>query len=110
MIASPTLLFTKTIKVLFFLFLVFCGLYFGRAFLIPLTLGGILAMLFLPVSRKLEEKGIHKALAPVICILLLVLFFVGIGGLLVWQVSDLAGDITGMEKRISDAVNQLRNK
>lgn len=65
-------------------------------------------MLFLPLSRKLERKGINKAFAAIICILLLLVFFAGVGALLAWQISDLASDVTQMEKRITDAISQLR--
>ena len=108
MIASSTPLLTRTIKVLFLFFLIFCGLYFGRAFLIPVAFGGILAMLFLPLSRRMEKKGVNRALAAIFCILMLLAFFTGIGALLAWQISDLASDVTQMEKRITDAIDQLR--
>ena len=109
MIATNTPLLTRTIKVLFLIFLVVCGLYFGSSFLIPFAFGGILSMLFLPLSRKLERKGVNRALAAVLCILLLIIFFAGVGALLAWQISDLASDVTQMEKRISDALSQLRS-
>ena len=109
MIASSTPLLTRTLKVLFLVFLVVCGLYFGRPFLIPVAFAGILAMLFLPLSRTLEKRGINKAIAAIICILILLAFFAGIGGLLAWKISDLAGDVTQMEKRISETITQLRS-
>ena len=109
MISSPTPLLTRTNKVLFLFFLVICGLYFARTFLIPVAFAGILAMLFLPLSRRIEKKGINKALAAIVCILLLLSFFAGVGALLAWQISDLAQDVTQMEKRITDAMAQLRS-
>lgn len=109
MISSPTPLLTRTNKVLFLFFLVICGLYFARTFLIPFVFAGILAMLFLPLSRRIEKKGINRALAAIVCILLLLSFFAGVGALLAWQVSDLAQDVTQMEKRITDALAQLRS-
>src|SRR5215204_1617641 len=109
MIRSSTPLLTRTTKVLFLFFLVICGLYFGRPFLIPVAFAGILAMLFLPLSRRMEKRGINKALAAIICILILLGFFAGIGALLAWQISDLAADVTQMEKRITDAIGQLRS-
>lgn len=109
MIASPTPLLTRTVKVLFLFFLVICALYFGQKFLIPVAFAGILAMLFLPLCVKLEGKGWNKAIAIIVCIVILIAFFAGIGTLLAWQVSDLAGDVTQMEKRISDGLSQLRD-
>ena len=109
MIASPTPLLTRTVRTLFLFFLVVCALYFGQKFLIPVAFAGILSMLFLPLCVKLERKGVNKALAIILCILMLIVFFAGIGALLAWQVSDLAGDVTQMEKRISDGLSQLRD-
>ena len=109
MIATPTPLLTKTVRVLFFLFLIFCGLYFASPFLIPVAFAGILAMLFLPLCRKMESKGLNNALAPIVCIFILLAIFAGIGGLLIWQISDLAGDATQMEKRITEGISKLRN-
>ena len=105
---SSTPLLTKTIRVLFLFFLVVCGLYFAKPFLVPIAFAGILAMLFLPIARWFENKGINKAIAAILCILMLVLFFAGVGALLAWQVSDLAGDVTQMEKKVSNALQQLR--
>ena len=109
MIASSTPLLSRTVRILFFLFLVFCGLYFAKPFLVPIAFAGILAMLFLPVCQGLETKGINKALSALTCILILISIFAGIGALLAWQISDLAGDVTQMEKRITDGFNQLRS-
>ena len=68
MTSGPTPVLTRAIKILFFLFLVFAGLYFARPFLVPVAFGGIIAMLFLPICRKLEEKRFPKALAAISCI------------------------------------------
>ena len=109
MTSGPTPVLTRAIKILFFLFLVFAGLYFARPFLVPVAFGGIIAMLFLPICRKLEEKRFPKALAAISCIFLLVLFVAGIGVLLAWQVSDLASDLTGMEKRVQEFASRVRS-
>lgn len=108
MTSSPTPLLTKSIRVLFLFFLVICGLYFAAPFLIPVTFAGILAMLFLPLSRRLESKGMNRAVAAILCIVLLLLAFAGIFSLLAWQISDLAGDVTQMEKRIMEGFSKLR--
>lgn len=90
--------------ILLLFFLVFGGLYFASSFLIPLVFAGILAMLMSPLSAKLEARGLNKALAAFLCILLLVLFFVGIGFLLSTQVASFTEDIPQIEKRINEQV------
>ena len=47
---------TSVIKKLLLLFLVFAGLYYAKAFLMPLFIGGILATLFLPFCNWMEKK------------------------------------------------------
>lgn len=66
-------------------------------------------MLFLPLSRGIQKRGINRALAAIMCILMLLVFFAGIGALLAWQISDLSEDVTQMEKRIADAIGRLRS-
>jgi predicted PurR-regulated permease PerM len=56
----------------------------------------------------MERKGLNKAIAALICILIVLGIFAGIGALLAWQISDLAEDASQMEKRITDGLNQLR--
>jgi len=108
MIASPPPLLSKTVAVLFLLFLVFCGLYFASAFLIPIAFAGILSMLFLPLSRRMENKGLNKAIAALVCILILLLVFSGIGALVAWQISDIASDASQMEQKIKEGITQLQ--
>ncbi|HEY0677429.1 MAG TPA: AI-2E family transporter [Chitinophagaceae bacterium] len=99
---------SKAIQVLFFLFLVFAGLYFARAFLIPIAFAGLLSMLFLPLSRKMENKGMKRALATLLCILILLAAVAAIVSLLAWQVNDLAGDAEQMEQRVTQMINQFK--
>ena len=103
----PDVALSKTIKVLLFFFLVFAGLYFAREFLIPIAFGGILATLVLPFSRRLESKGLHKGLAAVLSIVCLLLIAAIVAGLLIWQVSDLAADLSGIQKQVSGILDKV---
>jgi len=109
MISTPTPLLLKTVRVLFLFFLVFCGLFFASPFLIPIAFAAILAMLFLPLCRRMESKGLNRAIAAIVCLLILLSFFAGIVALLAWQISDLSSDITQMEQRITEAITKLRS-
>lgn len=100
---------SKSVQILLLLFLIFGGLYFAREFLIPLTFGGLLATLILPFSRRLERKGIHKGIAIVMCLLGLLLIAGGILALIVWQVSDLATDVSEMQQQISGLIGKIRD-
>ena len=94
-----TITSTSFIKKLLLLFLVVAGLYYARVFLIPLSIAGILATLFLPFCIWMENKKIPKGLAPVICLLVLLLIIAGIGALLTWQITDLTKDFSLLTQR-----------
>lgn len=91
---------SSIIKKLLILFLIIIGLYFGRFFLIPLTIGAVLATLFLPFCKRMEANKLSRGLAATICLLTLLLFITGIGALLGWQVSELSNDIVLLKERI----------
>jgi predicted PurR-regulated permease PerM len=98
----------KAIQVLFFFFLVFAGLYFAKPFLVPVAFAGLLSMLFLPISRRLERRGLNRGVATLLCILILLAVVAAIVTLLVWQVTDLASDAGQMEQRLTQMVSQLK--
>lgn len=99
---------TELLKKLLLLFLIFSGIYFARDFLIPFTLGAILAMIFLPICKWLEKKGISKNIAPLFCILLILLLVSGIIAMLGWQISELSKDAVLIENRVSDISSIIR--
>ena len=93
-------LLNRSIRLLVFFILVIVALYYARDFLIPVAFAGILSMLMLPISQKLEKKGWSRGLAVLICLLILI----SIAGLLVfvlsWQISDLTEDITNIQGQV----------
>jgi predicted PurR-regulated permease PerM len=99
---------TRTIQILFLFFLIICGFYFAKPFLVPFSIAGILSMLLLPLSRRMESKGVNRALAAVISILLFLLVIAGILTLLGWQLSGLSSDLTQAEEKITKSVGQFR--
>lgn len=101
-------LLNKAIKLLLFVFLLALVLHYGKPFFIPLTFAGLLSMLLLPVSLRLEGWGINKTVATVLSILLIVLFFGGIIALLVWQISDISQDASQIEQSIQQQIQQIK--
>src|SRR5690349_14664077 len=99
MLQTPSL--QRPVYVLFFFFLVIAGLYFAKPFLVPLCFGGLLAMLFLPVSHWLERKGFSKALSIVTCVLLFVAILGALVWLITWQVTDLTSDMGDIEQKVN---------
>ena len=103
-----TITASSTIKKLLILLLVFTGLYFAKKFLIPLSIGGVLATLFLPFCKKMEGKKISKGLAVFICLLVLLFVIVGVGTLLGWQISELAKDFAIIKQKLIETVNYIQ--
>lgn len=103
-----TITTTTTLKKLLILFLVCAGLYFAKAFLIPLFIGAILATLFLPLCKWLEIKKIPRGLSVAICLLTFLMAIGGIGSLLGWQISELMSDFTLLKQKIIEKVNTIQ--
>ncbi|MBC7916156.1 MAG: AI-2E family transporter [Pyrinomonadaceae bacterium] len=99
---------SKSLQILLLLILLFGGLYYARTFLIPIAFAGILSMLLLPLSVRLEKKGINRGFASAICLFVFILSIAGIIALLIWQISDLAKDFSQMEQKVNQAIEQLK--
>jgi predicted PurR-regulated permease PerM len=106
MVQPPPL--QRPVFVLFLFFLVIAAAYFAKPFLVPLCFGGLLAMLFLPVSRWLERKGFAKGLAILTCVIVFVAIVTGIVWLITWQVTDLASDVTNIEQKVNKMIGELK--
>lgn len=99
----------KAVLVLLLLVLIVVILVYAKPFLAPLVFAAVLSMLLLPVTRWLEAKGFHKAVAILCSVLALVAAFAGIVALVVWQVSDLAKDAPRIEKQVTQKVEAVRS-
>lgn len=97
----------KSIAILTFLFLLFGGLYFARGFLVPVALAALVAMLFAPLSERLENRRINPAIAAILCVVLLVAALTGVAALLSWQAADLAENVSAVKERILNFVDQV---
>ncbi len=90
----------KVAAVLAILVLAVVILVYAKPFLAPITFAALLAMLLLPVSEWLERKGVGKVVSILLSILLLIGFFALVGFFLSWQISDLSGDLSDIEKKV----------
>lgn len=108
LITKMTISATSIIKKLLVLFLVFAGLYYAQAFLIPLIIGGVLATLFLPLSKWLESKKVPKGIAVLICLIIFLLVIASIGVLLGWQISELVQDFELIKERAVFQTNRIQ--
>src|SRR5690606_19259687 len=97
-----------SVYALLFISLIISILYISREFLIPLTLAGILAMLFVRLCNKLERNGISRALSALIAVIFLLAGISIIVFLLTWQLNDLTENIEGMKQRGMSFLQSLR--
>src|SRR3546814_17350858 len=88
--------------ILLLFFLLFAGLYFARSFLVPLTFGAIFAMVMIPLSRRLENMGLHRVLATLACLVLLVAIFSGLIAMLSSQGASLCKYMALIETRVNE--------
>ncbi|MCU7551317.1 AI-2E family transporter [Chitinophagaceae bacterium LB-8] len=99
---------TRLIKILLFLFLLIAGLVYARPFLVPLTFAAIMAMLFLPLCSWLEARGVHKVIAILLCIIIMLCSIAGVLWLLYWQVTDLAENAGKIQENFMKRLDQVR--
>lgn len=97
------------LKKLLLLFLFIAGLYFAREFLTPLSVGALVATLFLPLCRWMEQKKIPRGLAVIFCLLILLLALSGIGILLSQQISTLSNDFYILRERSIELIHNIQN-
>jgi len=97
----------KVVLFLLLCFLIVATIYFAKPFLVPLCFGGLLAMLFLPVSRWFENKKIPKGFSILLCIIIFLGFITGIIWLISWQVTDLATESTGIENKVRKMISEI---
>jgi predicted PurR-regulated permease PerM len=88
------------IKKLLILFLIFGGLYYAKEFLIPATISGVIATLFLPFCRWMENQKIPKGIAVLVCIISFLFLLYLLGALIGWQVSAIVGDFELLKKEV----------
>jgi len=95
-------------QTLLFFVLLTTSLYFAKSFLIPVFLAWLLALLFVPVSNKLEQKGWKRGLATLACVLAVVVAIGGLVTLLGFQLQGLAKDTTQIETKVKGRIAELQ--
>ena len=105
-------LLNRSIRLLLLFILVIVALYYARDFLIPIAFAGILSMLMLPVSQKLEKKGLSRGMAVLLCMLILISIAALLIFILSWQVAGLTEDfanIQGQAKKFLASIQDYIN-
>ena len=97
----------KVVLFLLLAFLIVAAIYYAKPFLVPLCFGGLLAMLFLPLSRWFENKKIPKGLSILLCIIIFLVLITAMIGLISWQITDLATESTGIENKVRKMISKI---
>jgi predicted PurR-regulated permease PerM len=97
----------KINRILFFFVLLTVVLYYGKPILIPLFFAIMLAMLMAPVCRKLDSKGLPRAISCLVCVFILLIFFLSMMGIMVGQISSFVGDLSQMEQQSNQLLSSL---
>lgn len=84
---------------LIFIFLMVALLYLAQSFLIPLTIGGILASMFHPVCRWFELY-IPRWISVFLCLIFMLMIAGGISMLVIWQLSGFTQDVGLISQKI----------
>lgn len=94
--------------ILIFGIAVVAALYFARSFFVPFAFGILLAMLFLPVCRKLESWGISRVPAILLCILMILLLLAGLAAVLAFQGVSFAENLPQVQQKLQQAIDSLQ--
>lgn len=95
----------RSIKVasnLLMLVLIVLICYTLQSIIIPILFSIIFSVLMLPIAERLEKWGINRAMASIFTLLILIIFFVGIGYLIISQTINIGQDA-------SDIVNKIKS-
>lgn len=98
----------RTSYQLLFIILSFVILYFGKPFLFPLALAGVLATLMIGLTNKMEGKGIKRSLSSLIAVLIIVVAVAAMLALLAWRLRDFSEGITGMKDSMLNVFENLK--
>lgn len=89
-------------------YFLFLGLVKAQAFLAPLAIGILLAMIVLPVARWFESIGLNRVLSSLISTIVILLLFVSLAGVVAWHVDSFVNDWAEIKERTESKVRRLQ--
>lgn len=89
---------------------IFFILYIGQGILVPLLLAGLFSILLGPVNNFFKFRlRFPSILSCVITVLLFILFFVGVGFFLSWQIGDMMSDWDKIQRNLAFHIDRLQD-
>ena len=87
---------------------VIAALYFGREVLVPIALAVLLSFVLAPLVRFLQSWYIPRVMAVLSVTLLALVIAVGLAGLMVAQVNQLASELPRYKSTLRQKIQSLR--
>lgn len=100
----------KALTILLLLIVIVFILIVGRSLLIPIMLGGYIAMLLIPVCNWMESKRVPRPLAALISLLTSLAVILGLIALVVLQVRSFSRDFEDVTGRLNSYLADLDRK
>lgn len=100
----------KINSLLFFIFAVIAALYFGAAFLIPLTFAAFLAALMTPVSNVIEKGGLGRAISSLLSTLIVLVVVGGLTFLLFYQLRLFTNDLPQIREELKSFFETIQQQ
>jgi predicted PurR-regulated permease PerM len=107
---------SNSYKILLVFTILVVGLYFfvngiieASGFLKPLVLAGLLAMVLIPLSQKLESWGFNRVLSSLYSVLVAMMALLLILGLLVVQINKMSNDWPDIKENLKPQVDRFTN-
>ena len=97
----------STTKILQSVVLVCIILYFGKTLFIPLSFSLLISFILYPVCKWMEQKGISKAIAILIAIVMVLFIFSGIFYLLFLQINEFSNEWVPFKIKLLEALSQI---
>lgn len=90
--------------------LILCGLYFGRALLLPLVVAILFGFVLAPLVGWLRRRGMYQSLAVTLVMLFTIGLLAGTGAFLTLQARSLANELPRYQTTINTKLRDLREE
>jgi len=97
----------RTYKILVVFALVLLALYYGQAFLAPIVLATLFAIVIMPLSSWLEKFRFNRILSSLTAVLVLLIVVVTVGYYCFDQLKDLTKDLPNLEASLIQRMNEI---
>ena len=97
----------KSVQILLFIVLFGSIQYIGKPLFMPLSIAGMLALVFTPCCQWLERKGWKRTPAAIGCGLLFLLIIGGVLVLLAWRIRHIDTDVSEIRDNLSRMTDRI---